>query len=99
MVSACAGVAERYPSEMQEMLLPDPENSDDLARRLLAWRGRIEHWNARARELGAELRQHSWHDMAQKIFEAAGASETVPSKKIVDLAKVVAENSSVSAAN
>ncbi|HUI24947.1 MAG TPA: glycosyltransferase family 4 protein, partial [Candidatus Kryptonia bacterium] len=99
MVSACAGVAELYPSKMQEMLFPNPENSDDLARRLVAWRGSIEHWKARAREFGSQLRQYSWHDMARKIYEVAAASERVTSKKIVDLAQVVAENSSVSTAN
>lgn len=99
MVSGCAGVAELYPSQWREMLIPDPQNSDDLARRLIAWRGSIEHWKSSAREFGSRIRQYTWRDMARKIFEAAAASETVPSAKIVDLAKVVAENSSVPTAN
>ena len=38
LVSRQAGVAERYPDALSEMLLPDPEDAADLAARLLRWR-------------------------------------------------------------
>ena len=38
IVSAGAGVAERYPESLRPLLLPDPDDADDLARRVAAWR-------------------------------------------------------------
>ena len=37
LVSARAGVAERYPAELSDLLLPDAEDADDLAARLERW--------------------------------------------------------------
>ena len=37
-VSADAGVAERYPPDLADLLLPDPEDAADLAARLERWR-------------------------------------------------------------
>src|SRR5437667_7458649 len=42
IVTASAGVAERYSADLRELLLPDPENANDLAMRLLRWRSSIE---------------------------------------------------------
>src|SRR5205807_4892796 len=38
VVSACAGVAEEYPADLADMLLPDPDDATDLAARLRRWR-------------------------------------------------------------
>ena len=38
LVSASAGVAEQYPESLAGLLLPDPDDDDDLAGRLRAWR-------------------------------------------------------------
>jgi len=44
IVSAGAGVAERYPSNLRDLLLPDPENVDDLVYRRLIWRSSVDNW-------------------------------------------------------
>ena len=38
IVSASAGVAERYPGPLGALLLPDPDDDADLASRIAAWR-------------------------------------------------------------
>src|SRR5579863_9026446 len=38
IVSQSAGVAERYPADLNDLLLPNPEDARDLAIRLIRWR-------------------------------------------------------------
>ena len=57
IVSRSAGVAERYPVELDELLLPDAENADDLAERMLHWRSRIDEFKRRIAPFGATLRR------------------------------------------
>lgn len=64
LVSADAGVAERIPSSMRDLLIPDPDDAAELARRLRAWRGAIGTHRSAARALAAELRTRTWDDMA-----------------------------------
>ena len=56
LVGAAAGVAERYPPGLRGLLLPDPEDAADLARRLRAWHDAPEAPGAAAAELGRALR-------------------------------------------
>ena len=70
IVSATAGVAERFPSHLHDLLLADPEDVDDLVGRLCAWRAGQEAWCARVAPFGAELRRRGWRDMARDIVEA-----------------------------
>src|SRR5439155_23287117 len=44
LVSAVAGVAEEYPADLGEMLLPDADDAEDLAARLRRWRADIAGW-------------------------------------------------------
>lgn len=67
MVSACAGIAERYPPELGEMLLPDPEDVSDLLARLVRWRSQKDLWKERFRPFGDTLRGYTWKDMARRI--------------------------------
>ena len=64
MVSASAGVAEQYHPSCAPLLIPDPENIEDLSERLLSWRSNQEHWRARFRPFGDRLRSRSWRDTA-----------------------------------
>ena len=71
IVSARAGVAERYPAELNALLLPDADNATDLARRVemcLANRAKMADSIA---SFGATLRGRSWDDMAADIVAAA----------------------------
>ena len=64
MVSASAGVAERYGSAFAPMLFPDPEDVDDIVERLLAWRANKLEWHARFQPFSQTLRNRSWREMA-----------------------------------
>ena len=67
MVSASAGVAERYGSEFAPMLIRDPEDAGELVQSLLAWRSKKEDWKACFRPFGDRLRSRSWRDTAVDI--------------------------------
>ena len=67
IVSATAGVAEEYPVDLAEMLLPDPGDVDALAAKLLRWRADIPGWKSRFRPLSDRLRSRTWDDMAREI--------------------------------
>jgi glycosyltransferase involved in cell wall biosynthesis len=67
LVSASAGVAERYPPGLRGLLLPDPEDDAELARRLLAWRDDPAAAAAAVAPLGHALRARTWDHCAAEI--------------------------------
>jgi glycosyltransferase involved in cell wall biosynthesis len=71
LVSRGAGVAERYPAALSEMLLPDPEDAADLAARLLRWRRSIEGWREGFGPLAGQLGRRTWADVAADIVALA----------------------------
>jgi glycosyltransferase involved in cell wall biosynthesis len=76
IVTASAGVAERYSAELGDFLLPDPDDAIDLARRMLRWRSDMEGAKGRIEPIARMLRGHTWDDMAQQIValvQGAGA--------------------------
>jgi glycosyltransferase involved in cell wall biosynthesis len=72
LVSASAGVAERYPPELHGLLLPDPIDAHDLAARLRVWREARDSFRALAAPLGQALRLRTWERCAGEIVELAG---------------------------
>jgi glycosyltransferase involved in cell wall biosynthesis len=70
IVSAAAGVSERYPPDLGELILNDPESPSELAERLRYWRRNAESLSARVRPLADELRSHTWSDMAREFVAA-----------------------------
>jgi glycosyltransferase involved in cell wall biosynthesis len=71
LVSTASGIAEQYSPELTELLLPDPEDAEDLAARLRRWRAARDGWRDRIRPLGAALRNHTWRRMAEQMIEVA----------------------------
>jgi glycosyltransferase involved in cell wall biosynthesis len=69
LVSADAGVAERYPPDLQSLLIPDPDNPSDLADRMRHWRGHLENIRRQVSPLSDSLRLHTWDDMAKRIVQ------------------------------
>jgi glycosyltransferase involved in cell wall biosynthesis len=67
IVSAAAGVAEKYPASLDGLLLRDPESADEVAVRLRAWRTDLDGWANRAQAAGASLRARTWACMAREI--------------------------------
>jgi glycosyltransferase involved in cell wall biosynthesis len=68
-VTRSAGVAERIPAALDELLLDDPPRAEDLAARLRRWNGSVDEHRLRIAGLGAELRRRSWSDMAREIVD------------------------------
>ncbi len=69
IVSARAGVAERYPKELADLLIPDPEDTQDVAARMSLWKANLEFFKGAADTLSASMRAYTWNDMAAKIVE------------------------------
>jgi glycosyltransferase involved in cell wall biosynthesis len=67
IVSASAGVAERYPADLKDLLVPDPIDAAQLAARLRSWRAEADAWPARMAAFAAGLRSRTWDDMAAEI--------------------------------
>lgn len=72
IVSASAGVAERYPADLAEFLLPDPDDATDLAARLRYWHDHRCVVRERFRPLRDQLRAYSWDDMSRAFLNAIG---------------------------
>jgi glycosyltransferase involved in cell wall biosynthesis len=70
IVSRQAGVAERYPADLQPLLLDDPESVEELRARLLRWReGHITA--ERVATFAETLRSRTWTHMSAEIAAAA----------------------------
>jgi glycosyltransferase involved in cell wall biosynthesis len=69
VVSASAGVSERYPPELHELLLPDPDDPADLATHLRTWREARDTYRDRVAPLGQVLRARTWDCCAADIVE------------------------------
>ncbi len=74
LVTASAGFAERYPADLHELLLPDPDDAEDLAARLRRWRQHEAEARAAVREFSDELRRNTWERMAADIAAIIDAS-------------------------
>jgi glycosyltransferase involved in cell wall biosynthesis len=70
-VSSDAGVAERYPTELRDLLLPDPEDVNALVQRLRTWRDNVYYWRERVLPFSRELRRYTWNDMSRDIVVVA----------------------------
>lgn len=68
LVSRASGITEQYPSELAELIIPDPEDAGDLAARLGRWRDAVDAWRDRIRPLSAALRGHTWRRMAEQMM-------------------------------
>jgi glycosyltransferase involved in cell wall biosynthesis len=67
LVSRASGIAEQYPAELSDLIVPDPEDVQDLAARLARWRGAADVWREKIRPLSSALRDHTWRRMAEQI--------------------------------
>ena len=67
LVSASAGVAERYPDALRELLIEDVDSVRDLAASLLRWRERAPGLREKVADFAQQLRARSWDDMARDL--------------------------------
>lgn len=75
MVSACAGVAERYPCELRELLIENPGDSNALAVKLSAWRNRIGYWKGQILPTAQMLHMNTWERMGERFVSIAEQSK------------------------
>ncbi len=66
-VSASAGIAERYPPDLAELLISDPDNVEDLVERLRGWADLMSRIGPSLARFGETLRQETWDDMAARF--------------------------------
>lgn len=84
-VTDTAGIAERYPAELQPLLIPDPNDPADLADRLRAWRDDMSRFAPVVAALSAELRAHTWDQMAAEftaLMEGTRAGASNPLRTV-----------------
>jgi glycosyltransferase involved in cell wall biosynthesis len=67
LVSRASGIAEQYPAELADLIIPDAEDVADLAARLAQWRSAADAWREKIRPFSAALREHTWRRMAEQI--------------------------------
>lgn len=67
LLSTRAGFSDRYPPELRDWILSDPESADDLAVVLRRWASQRSEWRRRAAGFSASLRQYGWDEMAQTL--------------------------------
>jgi glycosyltransferase involved in cell wall biosynthesis len=68
IVSAAAGVAEKYPTQLTDLLLSDPDNVEQLVQGLIRWRQAAQHYQQVAIALSETLRTYTWDAMAERIL-------------------------------
>ncbi|MDY7227006.1 glycosyltransferase family 4 protein [Hyalangium rubrum] len=69
LVSRTAGVAERYPDALKTLLIDDPNDVEELVRRLEGWRAREAEFSPHVSRLAEELRSQTWDGMSAAIVE------------------------------
>jgi glycosyltransferase involved in cell wall biosynthesis len=74
IVSASAGVAEHYPSELGRLLIADPDDPAELEAKLMAWRGDIEGTRLAIVPLSTSLRSRTWDVMATEIAQSVAST-------------------------
>jgi glycosyltransferase involved in cell wall biosynthesis len=67
LVSASAGVAERYPEELRDLLIDDPDSAGELADRLWRWRADADRYRTLVAPLSVSLRGRTWDAMSREI--------------------------------
>ena len=75
IVTAAAGVAERYPESARDLLVPEPGDAAHLVATLRRWRSDADAWPAWIAPFAASLGSRSWDTMAAEI---AALVEAVP---------------------
>jgi glycosyltransferase involved in cell wall biosynthesis len=69
LASRDSGVAEQFPESLAELLIPDPNDSADLARRLKVWRSKPEVFRDAILPVSERLRLRSWSVVAREFVE------------------------------
>ena len=80
LVSADAGIAERYPEGLRALLLSDPTDEAALAERIAACLERRAELAGKTRAVGEALRERSWRKMAIELRERVLSHPPAPAE-------------------
>ena len=69
-VTRCAGISERFPADLHDLLLDDPPDAAQLGDRLAEWYKDIDGYRRRMVSFSEQLSRRTWSDMAAEIVEA-----------------------------
>jgi glycosyltransferase involved in cell wall biosynthesis len=78
ITSVKSGIAERFPSELQALLVTAPESVAELSAKLILWRNEREHWKHLCMKFGKVLCEQSWTSMAEEIVAAVETGFLMP---------------------
>lgn len=79
LVTASAGIAERYPEALRDWLIPDPEDVPDLTARLRRWREGVGRPRPDLVSFSEGLRAYTWQHMAARMVDLVeGAPAPAP---------------------
>lgn len=68
LVSQTAGVAERYPTDLKDLLLPNPITPEAIVSALQHWRQSKELYHEQVQKWSEHLRRHTWDTMAENLL-------------------------------
>jgi glycosyltransferase involved in cell wall biosynthesis len=74
IVTAAAGVTERFPKPLSSLIVPSPPKAESLVSALRAWRAHAGEWRTRTERAAAILRERTWDTMAAEIADALAAA-------------------------
>ncbi|WP_353932509.1 glycosyltransferase family 4 protein [Okeanomitos corallinicola TIOX110] len=69
LVSANAGVAERYPQKLKDLLISNYDDVNELVKKLQKWYKDKENYSNLVYSVSQELGNYTWDDMAKAIWE------------------------------
>jgi glycosyltransferase involved in cell wall biosynthesis len=72
IVTRNSGIAERYPSNLDNLLINNPEDENELAMRLAEWRKDKDKYRQLVIPFSEELRSYTWDHMANDIVNIIG---------------------------
>lgn len=74
-ISASTGIAESYPPELRELLIPNPDNVPDLVQRLTTWQSRHSYYREVTGPFTRKLSSFTWEKMAELVVEGIEGSK------------------------
>jgi len=67
IVSSTAGISERYPEYLNELILKDPENVEELCRKLGQWRSDVSGWKSKLKDFQNTICAYTWKNMSEDM--------------------------------
>ncbi len=75
LITETAGISERFPAELQHLLIPDPNDATDLTQRLRTCREGFDRPQPALAAFSEKLRASTWDQMAADFLEIVARAE------------------------